>query len=324
MIRLTSSGVTTTSAGVDDGEHQEHGDLPAVRPGEAERSGGPCLGRCLLSTDAPVGAQCRPPRRSRIARCISTLVLPTPASARGSPIRRGQLAEPPACASRSAGAARRGPVRRAQQQRLRLAHRTRQRREQGRGTGPRPSLELRRRVRRRCARPMRQRLRRADPRGPSRRSPAPGSSRRARPAALFPPGRGPARAPAPSCRTGRRRRRPAGRRPGPAGSRRRSAWPCTAAIADERGPRSHENPCWNSAIALDALRRRLRARARAAAPRRRRSPGSSIARSSPAENDGPSPDTTTTRTSSGSAAPIVARPATSPGSARCAPPAGRA
>ena len=81
---------------------------------------------------------------------------------------------------------------------------------------------------------------RPGPRGPRRRwrCPAPGprrldvarggadlqrprSSQQGRRAVLFPRGRAPARGPAPSCRTARRRRRPAGRTPGPAGSRHR-------------------------------------------------------------------------------------------------------
>src|SRR5580693_3832888 len=82
------------------------------------------------------------------------------------------------------------------------------------------------------------------------------------------------------------------------------ACPCTAAMDTNAGLRSHVYPDWNPAMeslkpGSDALRLRS-------------SPGTPSAlnmrRSIPAQNDGPRPRRTTTRTSSGSDAPMAARP----------------
>ena len=319
MIRCTSSGVTTTSAGVDDGEREEDADQP--RCGRANPSTRRTVPRSIrLSTTLRSVRRCRhggpiPPVHS-----ADTPVLPVPVGG-SAPISGGQLAEPahlrlplePPLLVEVA-------VARALQQRLGLGDRTRHRRGQGARRGPPPSRRARPRddggAPGRCARPRRRR-----PSARWRRSPVPWRSQRSRPAALFPSGRGPGRARTPSWRTGRRRRPPAGRRRGPAGSPRRWRSPARG----DRDEARVAQPGEALLVLVDGRRDLLVVEASS----RRRSPRLPVAgvehRAVEAGREAVAPPrTTTTRTSSGSAPDLARAPATSPGSARCAPRAGPA
>ena len=86
---LTSSGVTTTRRGVDDGEDEEAPDQPPVRPREADDAADRVAGE-LLVADAAVGAHVTPHRSHAGAHRH----LLTSLSVRSLPHEGGEIAEP--------------------------------------------------------------------------------------------------------------------------------------------------------------------------------------------------------------------------------------
>ena len=108
----------------------------------------------------------------------------------------------------------------------------------------------------------------------SRRSPGPGRSRPAAPAAPYRPGRAPCRGWSRAWRTRRRRPPPAGRTPAPAGTRRRSRAPCTAATDDGR----HLRPDGEAALEPGDRASGGPPRRRRRAPRTRRLAGDALRR----------------------------------------------